>query len=46
MDEFPTVGMVIDMGNPLLNRPVDGFLKIRTVGASHVLVEETWLTWT
>jgi hypothetical protein len=38
----PTVGVVIDMGNPLLNRTVDGFLKIGTVGASHVLVEETY----
>nr|ABR16919.1 unknown [Picea sitchensis] len=38
----PTVGVVIDMGNPLLNRTVDGFLKIGTVGASRVLVEETY----
>jgi hypothetical protein len=45
MDEFPTVGMVIDMGNPLLNRPVDGFLKIGIVDASCVLVEETWIAW-
>jgi hypothetical protein len=41
----PTMGMVIDMGSPFLNRPVDRFLKIGTVGASRVLVEETWLAW-
>lgn len=38
----PTVGVMIDMGNPLLNRTVDGFLKIGTVGASRVIAEETY----
>jgi len=38
----PTVGVMIDMGNPLLNRTVDGFLKIGTVGASRVVAEETY----
>jgi len=38
----PTVGVMIDMGNPLLNRTLDGFLKIGTVGASRVVVEETY----
>ncbi|KAK1292914.1 hypothetical protein QJS10_CPB17g01962 [Acorus calamus] len=32
---------VIDMGNPFLNRTVDGFLKIGTVSASRVAAEET-----
>ena len=38
----PTVAVFIDMGNPLLNRTVDGFLKIGAVGASHVVVEEAY----
>jgi len=33
---------MIDMGNFLLNRTVDGFLKIGTVGALRVVVEETY----
>lgn len=27
----PKVDLVVDMGNPFLNRTVDGFLKIGTV---------------
>uniref|UniRef100_A0A0D6R8D7 Uncharacterized protein n=1 Tax=Araucaria cunninghamii TaxID=56994 RepID=A0A0D6R8D7_ARACU len=38
----PTVGVFVDMGNPLLNRAVDGFLKIGMVGASRVAAEETY----
>lgn len=33
---------MIDMGNFLLNRIVDEFLKIGTVGALRVVVEETY----
>lgn len=33
---------MIDMGNPLFNQTVEGFLKIGTMGASHVVVEETY----
>ncbi|XP_058109680.1 outer envelope pore protein 16, chloroplastic isoform X1 [Magnolia sinica] len=38
----PSVDVIIDMGNPFLNRTVDGFLKIGTVGASRVAAEETY----
>ncbi|KAJ4977929.1 hypothetical protein NE237_008709 [Protea cynaroides] len=38
----PKVDFVIDMGNPLLNRTVDGFLKIGTVAATRVAAEETF----
>ncbi|KAK1265727.1 hypothetical protein QJS04_geneDACA011262 [Acorus gramineus] len=38
----PKVDVVIDMGNPFLNRTVDGFLKIGTVSASRVAAEETY----
>ncbi|KAK1285422.1 hypothetical protein QJS10_CPB20g01039 [Acorus calamus] len=38
----PNVDVVIDMGNPFLNRTVDGFLKIGTVSASRVAAEETY----
>ncbi|KAI3981213.1 hypothetical protein MKX01_041352 [Papaver californicum] len=37
----PKVDFAIDMGHPLLNHTVDGFLKIGTVAASSVAVEET-----
>lgn len=38
----PRVDVMIDMGNPFLNRTVDGFLKIGTVAASRVVAEETY----
>ncbi|KAG9454717.1 hypothetical protein H6P81_007621 [Aristolochia fimbriata] len=38
----PKVDVFVDMGNPLLNRTVDGFLKIGAVGASKVAAEETY----
>ncbi|KAJ0962385.1 hypothetical protein J5N97_030213 [Dioscorea zingiberensis] len=38
----PKVEVAIDMGNPFLNRTVDGFLKIGVVGASKVAAEETY----
>ncbi|XP_077217673.1 outer plastid envelope protein 16-1 [Tasmannia lanceolata] len=40
--DSPKVDVVIDMGNPFLNRTVDGFLKIGTIGASRVAAEETY----
>lgn len=33
---YPKVDVVIDMGNPFLNRTVDGFLKIGAV--IHLLI--------
>ncbi|GJT12181.1 hypothetical protein Tco_0859223 [Tanacetum coccineum] len=38
----PKVDLVVDMGSPLLNLTVDGFLKIGTVAAAKVVVEETY----
>ncbi|THU52819.1 hypothetical protein C4D60_Mb10t07950 [Musa balbisiana] len=38
----PRIDVIIDTGNPFLNRTVDGFLKIGTVAASKVAVEETY----
>ncbi|PWZ18143.1 Outer envelope pore protein 16-1, chloroplastic [Zea mays] len=38
----PKIDVVIDMGNPFLNRTVDGFLKIGAVGACKVAAEETF----
>ncbi|XP_043689834.1 outer envelope pore protein 16, chloroplastic-like [Telopea speciosissima] len=38
----PDVSVTIDMGNPFLNRTVDGFLKIGTVAAARVATEETY----
>ncbi|XP_042512107.1 outer envelope pore protein 16, chloroplastic-like [Macadamia integrifolia] len=36
----PDVSVTIDMGNPFLNRTVDGFLKIGTIAAARVGAEE------
>ncbi|KAL9270331.1 Outer envelope pore protein 16-1, chloroplastic-like protein [Drosera capensis] len=38
----PKLDVVIDMGNPFLNRTVDGFLKIGTVAVGKVAVEEVY----
>ncbi|AQK95516.1 Outer envelope pore protein 16-1, chloroplastic [Zea mays] len=38
----PQIDVVIDTGNPFLNRTVDGFLKIGAVGACKVAAEETF----
>ncbi|KAJ8505780.1 hypothetical protein OPV22_006666 [Ensete ventricosum] len=38
----PLISDTVDMGNPFLNRTVDGFLKIGTVAASRVAVEEAY----
>ncbi|XP_062181309.1 outer envelope pore protein 16, chloroplastic-like [Phragmites australis] len=38
----PKVDVLIDMGNPFINRTVDGFLKIGAVGACKVVAEETF----
>ncbi|KAL6619667.1 hypothetical protein ACP70R_034806 [Stipagrostis hirtigluma subsp. patula] len=38
----PKIDVVIDMGNPFLNRTLDGFLKIGAVGACKVAAEETF----
>ncbi|KAM3406182.1 hypothetical protein ACQJBY_000314 [Aegilops geniculata] len=36
------VDVAIDLGNPLLNRTVDGFLKIGAVGACRVAAEDAF----
>ncbi|XP_025816272.1 outer envelope pore protein 16, chloroplastic-like isoform X3 [Panicum hallii] len=38
----PTLDLAVDMGHPFLNRTVDGFIKIGTVGACKVAAEETF----
>ncbi|GMY39378.1 outer envelope pore protein 16, chloroplastic-like [Fagus crenata] len=38
----PKVDVAIDMGNPLLNLTVDGFLKIGTVAATRVVAEDAY----
>lgn len=38
----PRIDVAIDMGNPFLNRTVDGFLKIGAVGACKVAAEDTF----
>uniref|UniRef100_A0A5B6YP38 Outer envelope pore protein 16, chloroplastic n=1 Tax=Davidia involucrata TaxID=16924 RepID=A0A5B6YP38_DAVIN len=38
----PKVEVMVDMGNPLLNLTVDGFLKIGTVAVAKTAAEETY----
>ncbi|XP_071697089.1 outer envelope pore protein 16, chloroplastic [Rutidosis leptorrhynchoides] len=38
----PKVDVFVDLGNPLLNHTLDGFLKIGTVAVAKVAVEETY----
>ncbi|PKI36435.1 hypothetical protein CRG98_043217 [Punica granatum] len=38
----PRVDVLIDMGNPLLNITVDGFLKIGAVAATRVAAEDAY----
>lgn len=38
----PKVDVIIDLGNPLLNHTVDGFLKIGTVAATRAAAEEAY----
>ncbi|KAI5078900.1 hypothetical protein GOP47_0006571 [Adiantum capillus-veneris] len=40
--DSPNVDVMVDMGHPLLNRVVDGFLKVGGVGAVHALAQETY----
>ncbi|XP_021744755.1 outer envelope pore protein 16, chloroplastic [Chenopodium quinoa] len=39
---FAKVDVVIDTGNPLLDRTVDGFLKIGTVAATRAVAEDAY----
>lgn len=38
----PTVDLVVDMGNPVLNSTVNGFLKVGPVGATHAATQEAF----
>lgn len=40
--DSPTVDLVVDMGNPILNSTVNGFLKIAPVGATHAATQEAF----
>lgn len=40
--DSPTVDVVVDIGNPILNSTVNGFLKVAPVGASHAVTQEAF----
>ena len=40
--ETPTVDVLVDLGHPLLNRVVDGFVKVGGVGALHAASQDTY----
>lgn len=40
--ESPTMDLVVDMGNPILNSTVNGFLKVGPVGAAHAATQEAF----
>ncbi|KAJ7537693.1 hypothetical protein O6H91_11G017400 [Diphasiastrum complanatum] len=41
-DESPKVDVLVDMGHPLLNRVVDGFIKVGGVGTLHAAAQESY----
>ncbi|KAG0569139.1 hypothetical protein M758_6G063500 [Ceratodon purpureus] len=40
--ESPNLDVIVDLGHPLLNTSVDGFLKVGGVGAAHAAVQDTF----
>lgn len=40
--ESPTLDLVVDMGNPILNSTVNGFLKVAPVGATHAATQRAF----
>ena len=38
----PKVDFLVDLGHPLLNRVVDGFVKVGGVGALHAASQDTY----
>ncbi|KAG0612099.1 hypothetical protein M758_6G001400 [Ceratodon purpureus] len=44
--ESPTLDLVVDMGNPILNSTVNGFLKVGPVGATHAATQEAFRMFT
>jgi hypothetical protein len=40
--EAPTVDVIIDVGHPLPNYALDGFLKVGGVGVAHAAVQDTF----
>lgn len=40
--ERPQVDFLVDLGHPLLNRVVDGFVKVGGVGALHAASQDTY----
>ncbi|CAO2827133.1 unnamed protein product [Amaranthus hypochondriacus] len=41
-NRFAKVDVIIDTGNPLLDRTIDGFLKISTVAATRAAAEDAY----
>lgn len=44
--ESPRLDLVVDMGNPILNSTVNGFLKVGPVGATHAASQEAFKMFT
>lgn len=40
--DTPHVDVLVDLGHPLLNRVVDGFVKVGGVGALHAASQDTY----
>jgi len=40
--DTPHVDVLVDLGHPLLNRVVDGFVKVGGVGAFHAASQDTY----
>lgn len=40
--QAPSVDVMVDLGNPLLNRVVDGFIKVGGIGALHAAAQDSY----
>jgi hypothetical protein len=40
--EDPSLNVIVDLGHPLANTSVDGFLKVGAVGAAHAALQDTF----
>ncbi|CAK9871328.1 unnamed protein product [Sphagnum tenellum] len=40
--DSPTVDVIVDCGNPILNYTLDGFIKVGGVGVAHAVLQDTF----
>jgi hypothetical protein len=40
--DSPSVDVIVDLGNPILNYTLDGFIKVGGVGVAHAVLQDTF----